>query len=94
MMLPAEIIRAKRDRLPLAEAQIQAFVRGLVDESWSEGQVAALAMAVLLNGMDRAECVALTRAMMHSGQVLRAYISRRSPLKVADFAPGDAVTRR
>ncbi len=71
MMLPAEIIRAKRDRKPLAEAQIQAFVRGLVDESWSEGQVAALAMAVLLNGMDRDECVALTRAMMHSGQVLR-----------------------
>ena len=71
MMLPAEIIRAKRDRLPLAEAQIQAFVRGLVDESWSEGQVAALAMAVLLNGMDRDECVALTRAMMHSGRVLQ-----------------------
>ena len=45
-MLPAEIIRAKRDRRALGEAQIQAFVRGLVDESWSEGQVAALAMAV------------------------------------------------
>ncbi len=70
-MLPAEIIRAKRDRQPLSEAQIQAFVRGLVDDSWSEGQVAALAMAVLLNGMDRAECVALTRAMTHSGSVLR-----------------------
>jgi 5'-nucleotidase/UDP-sugar diphosphatase len=26
--------------------------------------------------------------------VLRAYISRRSPLKVADYEPGDAVTRR
>ena len=71
MMLPAEIIRTKRDHQPLVEAQIQAFVRGLVDESWSEGQVAALAMAVLLNGMDRDECVALTRAMTHSGRVLR-----------------------
>ena len=69
-MLPAEIIRAKRDRQALTEPQIQAFVQGLVDESWSEGQVAALAMAVLLNGMGRAECVALTRAMTHSGQVL------------------------
>ena len=69
-MLPTEIIRAKRDRQALSEAQIQAFVRGLVDESWSEGQVAALAMAVLLNGMDRAECVALTRAMTLSGAVL------------------------
>jgi len=45
-------------------------VHGLVDRSWSEGQVAALAMAVCLRGMDRAECVALTRAMTHSGQVL------------------------
>lgn len=71
MMLPAEIIRAKRDHQPLAEAQIQSFVRGLVDDSWSEGQVAALAMAVLLNGMGRDECVALTRAMTHSGRVLR-----------------------
>ena len=69
-MLPAEIIRAKRDHQALTEPQIQAFVQGLVDGSWSEGQVAALAMAVLLNGMGRAECVALTRAMTHSGQVL------------------------
>ena len=69
-MLPTEIIRIKRDRQALSEAQIQAFVRGLVDQSWSEGQVAALAMAVLLNGMDRSECVALTRAMTHSGTVL------------------------
>ncbi len=70
-LLPAEIIRAKRDRHALAEPQIQAFVQGLVDGSWSEGQVAALAMAIPLNGMARAECAALTRAMTHSGQVLR-----------------------
>ena len=70
-MLAAEIIRTKRDHHALSEAQIQGFVRGLVDGSWSEGQVAALAMAVLLNGMGRDECVALTRAMTLSGQVLR-----------------------
>ena len=69
-MLPAEVIRTKRDGGALDGAQIQAFVQGLVDGSWSEGQAAALAMAILLNGMDRAECVALTRAMMHSGTVL------------------------
>jgi thymidine phosphorylase len=69
-MLASEIIRSKRDRLALSEPQIQAFVAGLVDQSWSEGQVAALAMAILLNGMDRSECAALTRAMTRSGQVL------------------------
>ncbi|OUM01399.1 thymidine phosphorylase [Variovorax sp. JS1663] len=71
MLLPAEVIRAKRDRHALAPAQIEAFVHGLTDGSWSEGQVAALAMAILLNGMDAAECVALTRAMTQSGEVLR-----------------------
>ena len=70
-MLAAEIIRTKRDGLALSEAQIGAFVQGLVDGSWSEGQVAALAMAVLLRGMSPDEGVALTRAMTHSGEVLR-----------------------
>lgn len=71
MLLPAEVIRAKRDRHALAPAQIEAFARGMTDGSWSEGQVAALAMAILLNGMDPGECVVLTRAMTHSGEVLR-----------------------
>ena len=71
MLLPAEVIRAKRDRHALSPAQIEAFVRGLVDGSWSEGQIAALSMAILLNGMDPAECVALTRGMTHSGELLQ-----------------------
>jgi thymidine phosphorylase len=69
-MLPAEVIRAKRDGHALDTAQIDAFVRGLVDRSWSEGQAAALAMAILLKGMSRDETAALTRAMAQSGQVL------------------------
>ena len=69
-MLAQEIIRTKRGGQALSEAQIQAFVRGLVDGSWSEGQVAALGMAVFLRGMGRDECVALTLAMMRSGRVM------------------------
>jgi len=69
-MLAQEVIRAKRDGRALDAAQIDSFVRGLVDGSWSEGQIAALAMAVLLRGMGRDEAVLLTRAMMHSGRVL------------------------
>jgi thymidine phosphorylase len=69
-MLPAEVIRAKRDGAELDLPHIEAFVRGLVDRSWSEGQAAALAMAILLKGMSRDETAALTRAMAHSGQVL------------------------
>jgi thymidine phosphorylase len=67
---PAEVIAVKRDGGVLTRPHIAAFVRGLADGSWSEGQAAAMAMAILLRGMDRAETTALTQAMTHSGQVL------------------------
>ncbi|MEY4139849.1 MAG: hypothetical protein RLZZ371_2031, partial [Pseudomonadota bacterium] len=44
-MLAQEVIRIKRDGHTLERTQIDAFVRGLVDGSWSEGQAAALTMA-------------------------------------------------
>ena len=70
-MLPAETIRTKRDGGALGGPQIRAFVQGLVDGSWNDSQAAALAMAIVLRGMDAAECVALTQAMTHSGTVLQ-----------------------
>ena len=69
-MLPQEIIRKKRDGKALAADEIAFFVKGLADESVTEGQVAALAMAVFFNGMGRDEAVALTLAMRDSGDVL------------------------
>jgi thymidine phosphorylase len=68
--LAQELIRIKRDGGALSRPQIAAFVSGLVDGSWSEGQVAAMAMAVLLRGMDTDETVALTQAMAASGERL------------------------
>ena len=69
-MLPQEIIRAKRDGKVLQADAIAEFVAGATDGKVSEGQVAALAMAVFLNGMSRDEAVALTLAMRDSGDVL------------------------
>ncbi len=69
-MLAQEVIRIKRDGGVLSEAQIDAFVAGLVDGGWSEGQAAAMAMAAFLNGLNTSETVALTRAMTHSGNTL------------------------
>jgi len=69
-MLAQEIIRCKRDGRALDRGQIDAFVRGLVDASWSEAQAAAMAMALFLKGMSDAETVALTHAMTRSGEVL------------------------
>ena len=69
-MLPQEFIRKKRDGEPLDEAEIAAFVSGMIDGKVTEGQVAAFAMAVFFKGMTREEAVALTLAMRDSGDVL------------------------
>ncbi|MFC8750758.1 thymidine phosphorylase [Pseudomonas oryzihabitans] len=70
MWLAQEVIRQKRDGLELTAADLQRLVRGIVDDSLSEGQIAAFAMATLLRGMTAAERTALTLAMRDSGQVL------------------------
>ena len=70
MFLPQEFIRKKRDRQPLDQHEIDAFVRSVADGSLSEGQVAAFAMAVFFNDMSLDERVALTLALRDSGQVL------------------------
>lgn len=68
--IPQEVIRRKRDGEVLTQAEIQLFVRGITDESISEGQVAAFAMAVYLKGMTMHERIHLTKAMMQSGTVI------------------------
>lgn len=70
-MLPQEFIRLKRDGEKLPPKAIAEFVAGFTDERVTEGQIAAFAMAVFLNGMDRDEAVALTLAMRDSGDVLK-----------------------
>ena len=68
--IPQEVIQAKREGRALPDDAIVAFVTGIGDGTISEGQAAALAMAICLNGMTAPECVALTRAMTDSGRVL------------------------
>jgi thymidine phosphorylase len=69
-MLAQEVIRKKRDGGELSAAEIAFFVQGITSGAVSEGQIAALAMATVLNGMGRDEAVALTLAMRDSGTVL------------------------
>lgn len=70
MALPQEIIRSKRDGKALSRPEIAEFVSGLVTGAWSEGQIAAFAMSVLLRGMEQKEVVALTLEMRDSGAML------------------------
>jgi len=69
-MIPQEIIRKKRNNHPLTKEEINTFVQGLTDNSFSEPQIAAMSMAILLNGMNAEETVFMTDAMTKSGDTL------------------------
>jgi thymidine phosphorylase len=70
MFLAQEIIRKKRNGLALSSEEIQFFVKGITTNAVSEGQIAALGMAVYFNDMNMDERIALTIAMRDSGTVL------------------------
>ena len=69
-MLAKSIIARKRDDGALSRAEIDTVVAGLVDGDFADAQIAALAMAIYLNGMTREECRDLTLAMTASGSRL------------------------
>ena len=69
-MNTAELIRTKRDGGTLTAAQITALVDAYTAGDIPDYQVSAFLMAAFLRGMDDAETAALTRAMLHSGDVL------------------------
>ena len=69
-MLPAELIRRKRDGFELSDSEISELVFGIADGTVTDAQVGALAMAIVWRGMTAAERVALTGAMTRSGDVL------------------------
>jgi thymidine phosphorylase len=84
MPSPQEVIRRKRDRQVLSEAEIRSFVEGIADGSISEAQIGAFTMAVYLNGMTTPERVALTLAMRDSGTVLDWSKSGLDPKRIID----------
>ncbi|MBA2532851.1 MAG: thymidine phosphorylase, partial [Nocardioidaceae bacterium] len=88
-----EIIRSKRDRAELDGAQIDwtidAYGRGVVTDE----QMAALAMAILLNGMDRREIRRWTQAMIGSGERLDlSGLSRPTADKHSAGGVGDKIS--
>jgi len=70
-MTPALIIAKKRDRGELTRAEVASFVGGYARGEVPDYQMAALAMAVYLNGMTEAETAALVEVMLESGATLR-----------------------
>jgi pyrimidine-nucleoside phosphorylase len=67
-MLPAELIRKKRDGYELEPREIEWFIHGLTTGVVSEPQAAAWLMAAFLRGLSARERAALTLAMTNSGK--------------------------
>jgi thymidine phosphorylase len=88
-----DIIAAKRDRNQLTDQQIDwvidAYTRGVV----AEEQMAALAMAIYLNGMSAQEIARWTDAMIRSGERLDfSGLSRPTSDKHSTGGVGDKIT--
>lgn len=64
-----EIIEKKKQGQALTREDIHFFVTGAADGSVPDYQLAALLMAIRLNGMNREETTELTLAMAHSGDM-------------------------
>ena len=69
-MRMVEIIEKKRHAEMLTQEEIDFFISGYTNASIPDYQASALCMAIVLQGMEREEIVALTRAMMYSGDVV------------------------
>ena len=69
-MNPQDLIRKKRDGEKFSPAEINAFIKGVCDETWADYQISALVMAMFINGLRQSEQNALTEAMLNSGEVL------------------------
>src|SRR4051795_7502000 len=91
-MLPAEVIRRKRDGAELSPEEIGFLVGGIADGGLSDAQVGALAMALFLRGMSAGERVAFTRAMRDSATVLAWDLDRPVLDKHSTGGVGDKVS--
>lgn len=69
-MVPQWIIEKKRDGHALTGEELNYFIRGYATGAIPDYQMAALAMAITLKGMDADETVVLTRSMLTSGTAL------------------------
>jgi pyrimidine-nucleoside phosphorylase len=65
-----ELLAHKRDGGTLSADEIRHVVASFVSGDFADYQMAAFLMAVFFRGLDDAETVALTEAMLHSGTVL------------------------
>jgi len=69
-VIPAALIRAKRDGKELSAPDLEDFVRGFLEETVTPYQMSAFLMAIFFRGMSAEETAALTRVMVETGDTL------------------------
>lgn len=65
-----DIIEKKKQGLELSKAEIDYWIKGLMDQSIADYQTSALLMAIVLKGMSVEETSNLTIAMLNSGDTI------------------------
>lgn len=88
-----DVIRAKRDRGELSDGQIDWVIDAYTKGEVADEQMSALAMAILLNGMNRREIARWTAAMIASGERMDfGKLSRPTADKHSTGGVGDKIT--
>ena len=88
-----EVIAAKRDKRELSDQQIDWFVGAYMRNVIAEEQMSAMAMAILLNGMNRREIVRWTKAYIDSGETMNwSDLGRPTADKHSTGGVGDKIT--
>src|SRR6187551_2101586 len=88
-----EVILAKRDRGELTDSQIDWVVDAYTRGDVADEQMSSLAMAILLNGMNRREIARWTAAMIASGERMDfSKLSRPTADKHSTGGVGDKIT--
>lgn len=88
-----DVIAAKRDNHELSDSQIDWFVDAYVRNVIAEEQMSAMAMAILLNGMNRREIVRWTKAYIDSGETMNwSALGRPTADKHSTGGVGDKIT--
>ena len=88
-----DIIRTKRDRGELSGEEIAWVIDAYTRDVVADEQMSALAMAILLNGMDRREISDWTKAMIASGERMDfSSLSRPTADKHSTGGVGDKIT--
>ena len=88
-----DVIRTKRDQGELSDGQIDWVIDAYTKGDVADEQMSALAMAILLNGMNRREIARWTAAMIASGERMDfGKLSRPTADKHSTGGVGDKIT--